>query len=466
MAIQLMQENGEYNIKSQHFLIDEENDLVNLESEYSCSMGDRAELPDGTIYVRHSDEYQGDLWELNENASIEKVLPPINFNDEGKFLGVVNNNWNIVDRPKELPNIETNDVGKILMAQSMPTGGTVIVPFQMVEIENTNQGVALIDIEDSYIEERIDCFIEVDENEYSATIDSELYLTWDEGSSIDFNTGDIYFNSTGEHFIKVSLLSEKYDWEKVEIPTELPEVDSSDNGKILSVIDGYWNVGEKISYGEEEYKTILDTASYTTAEDNGYYKCDNVCSLANLIDGDIIKVTFDGDEYEVEAKVSRYGKAIGDNVNNFTNYPFYINTGTFPGNATLYTEEAGTYSIKIERKIVTPSKEFSDAALASIKYIKFMTTQLLGGTQITCNYSRDEVWAVFEDEAPVIASIDGVLCAQGMKYLYPNMIQFRVLDFTSDNNTPVLKERIISVNEYNTPEFSYSENLYELTAHN
>ena len=465
MAIQLMQENGEYNIKNQHFLIDETSDLTNLENEYSCSMGDRVELPDGTIYVRHSDEFEGDLWELNENASIEKILPPINFNDEGKFLGIVDGDWNIVDKPKELPNAEANDVGKTLMVQSIPTSGTVIVPFQMVEIENTNQSAALIDVEDSYIEEGIDCFIEVDDNEYSATIDSELYLTWDEGSGIDFNTGDIYFNSIGEHFIKVSLLSEKYDWEKVGIPTELPEVTNSDNGKILTVVDGYWNIGEKASYGEEDYETILDTTSYTTAEDNGYYKCDNVCSLASLVDGDTVKVTFNGDEYEVEAKVSRYGKSLGDNVNNFTNYPFYINTGTFPGTAILYTEEAGTYSIKIERKVVTSSKEFSDATLASIKYIKFMTTQLLSGTQITCNYSRDEVWSMFEYEAPVIASIDGVLCAQGMKFLYPNMIQFRVLDFTSDNNTPVLKERIISVNEYNTPEFSYSENLYDLTVH-
>lgn len=71
MAIQLVQENGEYNIKSQHFLIDEENDLVNLESEYSCSMGDRAELPDGTIYVRHSNDYQGDKWVVKSSGSSE-----------------------------------------------------------------------------------------------------------------------------------------------------------------------------------------------------------------------------------------------------------------------------------------------------------------------------------------------------------------------------------------------------------
>lgn len=349
MAIQLVQENGKYNINRKHFLLDTENEFTDLENSYECSMGDIAELVDGTTYYRHSSGYDGDLWELNESSGGTNKLPIVSGLDEGKALRVSS------------------------------TGG----------------------------------------------------------------------------------------WIAQDLPVELPYVSNEDNGKILGVNLGYWDKIDNIpNYGEESYETILNTTSFTTAEDNGYYKCDDVCSLASLIDGDVIRVTFDGDEYEVEAKVSRYGKAIGDNVNNFTNYPFYINTGTFPGNATLYTEEAGTYSIKIERKVITSSKEFSNAAFASIKYIKFMTTQLLGGTQITCNYSRDEVWGMFEDEAPVIASIDGVLCAQGMKYLYPGMIQFRVLDFTSESNTPVLKERIISVNEYNTPEFSYSENLYTLYEYN
>lgn len=348
MAIQLMQENGEYNINRKHFLLDVKDDFIDLENSYECSMGDIAELVDGTIYYRHSNEYDGDLWELNESS------------------GGTN----------KLPIVSGLDVGKVLRVNSI--GG----------------------------------------------------------------------------------------WVAQDLPVELPYVKNEDNGKILGVNLGYWDKIDNIpNYGEEDYETILDTTLITIIEDNGYYKCDNVCSLASLVNGDIIKVTFDESEYEIESKVSRYGKTIGDGINNFTNYPFYITTGTFPGNATLYAEGEGTYPIKIERKIITPSKEFSDAAFASIKYIKFMTTQLLGGTQITCNYSRDQVWDMFEDEAPVIASIDGVLCAQGMKYLYPEMIQFRALDFTADNNTPVLKERIISVNEYGTPEFSYSENLYELTTY-
>lgn len=62
--IQLEKENSSFNIYEQHFLIDSENDLQTLESEYDCHQGDKAELPDGSYYLRHSDSYQGELWEL------------------------------------------------------------------------------------------------------------------------------------------------------------------------------------------------------------------------------------------------------------------------------------------------------------------------------------------------------------------------------------------------------------------
>lgn len=64
MAIQLEKENSKFNIYEQHFLIDSAADLQILENQYSCHQGDRAELPDGSYYLRHSDSYQGELWEL------------------------------------------------------------------------------------------------------------------------------------------------------------------------------------------------------------------------------------------------------------------------------------------------------------------------------------------------------------------------------------------------------------------
>lgn len=68
MAIQLEKENSKFNIYEQHFLIDSKNDLQTLESEYSCHQGDKAELPDGSYYLRHSDDYQGELWELAKSS--------------------------------------------------------------------------------------------------------------------------------------------------------------------------------------------------------------------------------------------------------------------------------------------------------------------------------------------------------------------------------------------------------------
>ena len=248
--------------------------------------------------------------------------------------------------------------------------------------------------------------------------------------------------------------------------SELPEVDSSDNGKFLKVVNSEWSKGSMtMNYGQAYYTTILDTTTVTTVNDGTYNKYENFCSLASFSNGDAVRVTFDGTTYTLNASVSRYGKHLGDSATNYLHYPFYISTASFPDNATLCTKEAGEHTIKIEKKVINITQDFRDAALTAIKYVKFMTTQLSGGTLITCNYSRDEVWDMFEDESPVIASIDGVLCAQGMKYLHPNMVQFRVLDFTNESNIPVLKERIISVNEYNTPEFSYSENYYDLTTY-
>lgn len=99
MAIQLFRENDSFNIYHQHFLIDEENDLVNLENEYSCSMGDRAELPDGTIYVRHSDGYNGELWELSESLGENSKLPEVDSSDNGRVLMVVNGVWATASLP-------------------------------------------------------------------------------------------------------------------------------------------------------------------------------------------------------------------------------------------------------------------------------------------------------------------------------------------------------------------------------
>ena len=94
--IQLEKENSSFNIYEQHFLIDSESELQTLESEYTCRQGDKAELPDGSYYLRHSDDYQGDLWELvksSSGGSGSSDLPPITSDDDGSFLVAQNGEW-------------------------------------------------------------------------------------------------------------------------------------------------------------------------------------------------------------------------------------------------------------------------------------------------------------------------------------------------------------------------------------
>lgn len=73
MAIQLLKENDKFNTYHQHFLIDSSDDLIPLETNYKCQIGDVAEVIDGTKYVRHSDGYSGDLWEVVESSDSDFI---------------------------------------------------------------------------------------------------------------------------------------------------------------------------------------------------------------------------------------------------------------------------------------------------------------------------------------------------------------------------------------------------------
>jgi len=63
LAVKLAKKNNVFNMQQRTFYIDDESDLDAIEVEYDCGIGDIAECPDGTIYRRHSDGYDGDLWE-------------------------------------------------------------------------------------------------------------------------------------------------------------------------------------------------------------------------------------------------------------------------------------------------------------------------------------------------------------------------------------------------------------------
>ena len=66
--VQKIKEGNSFNSYTQIFQIDSANDLTIIESGYNPHFGDKAELPNGTVYVRHSDDYQGEKWELAKSS--------------------------------------------------------------------------------------------------------------------------------------------------------------------------------------------------------------------------------------------------------------------------------------------------------------------------------------------------------------------------------------------------------------
>lgn len=89
MAIQLLKENDRFNTYHQHFLIDGSDDLTSLEANYKCQMGDIVEAVDGTRYIRHSDEYSGDLWEeAGSSSSGGSGLPNYSEANNGDVLSI------------------------------------------------------------------------------------------------------------------------------------------------------------------------------------------------------------------------------------------------------------------------------------------------------------------------------------------------------------------------------------------
>lgn len=96
-----------------------------------------------------------------------------------------------------------------------------------------------------------------------------------------------------------------------------------------------------------ETRTLLTEENVTTVQDGDFAYVD--LSYSQLIDADIIRVTFNGTEYICSNVTEEDGGVYGA-VDGWSVYPFLLESDSTPFgiNTSLTTETAGTYSVKIE----------------------------------------------------------------------------------------------------------------------
>lgn len=117
----------------------------------------------------------------------------------------------------------------------------------------------------------------------------------------------------------------------------------------------------------ENWTTVFDD-EVTTEQPEGAPAAVALITLTGEL-SDTIKVTFDGHEYEcemVQADPNYYGANIFDGPVDWSVYPFCI-TFERPEEYMFFTENAGTYSLKVEA--TEESGESSDFSIATVTFI-------------------------------------------------------------------------------------------------
>lgn len=131
-----------------------------------------------------------------------------------------------------------------------------------------------------------------------------------------------------------------------------------------------WESGGDCGYSCETTSTVLTEETVTTSGSAPYISAD--LSYSTPIDASSLTATFEGVDYELDKVDLGWGIAYGDwqNTPDFTNYPLAILSSH--GANTIFTENAGTYSIKIIANIVTVTASdcFEKAVkLFGLKYV-------------------------------------------------------------------------------------------------
>lgn len=120
---------------------------------------------------------------------------------------------------------------------------------------------------------------------------------------------------------------------------------------------GDWYINN-VEGGGGSWQTVFEGS--VTTESESTFASGDIVGLSSL-DGDSVKVTFNGVEYTLPKHELGYGEMGEGNTPDFSNYPLFIETSDTP--YMLYTETAGTYTLKIEEPQSGGSSDFSIATV-------------------------------------------------------------------------------------------------------
>lgn len=184
-------------------------------------------------------------------------------------------------------------------------------------------------------------------------------------------------------------------------------------------------LGEQLLEGEggggSSWQTVFE-GSVTTEASGGQNS--GIIDYNTQISADVIKVTFNGVEYECNkmtmGNTNGYGE-VGQQGPDFTNYPFFINSST-DGTlnvTTVYTESTGTYTLKIEEEQSGESSDFSTAEVSISAAVPGVQCSVVSPHIITTpfdmlvadpkNYSNGDIVtvALYKGKASISASVAG-----------------------------------------------------------
>lgn len=213
---------------------------------------------------------------LSVFSDVVGLTPNVSASDNGKILKVDNGVWTAANETKELPAVTASDNGNVLTvvngawAKAAASGNVVIIEAtKSGNYANLPSGVTIQNIRDLvYIDRKAVIILVVLQYEvwpyiistgtpssyvYGFSISdndttiSAKFIKSDGDTSFYLYSKVLYTTSNGYLLPNVSSSDNNKimqvvngSWSKVNLPTELPAVTASDNGKILKVVDGVW----------------------------------------------------------------------------------------------------------------------------------------------------------------------------------------------------------------------------------